>query len=183
MVLVQDDGSTEFAYRTVAGNWIVKNDGGGPIDPDPGGEGGWQHPLGKDFPPGQWGSYEDNGGSHSGGAVDFPLGHGTEAQLYAPCDGVVIRSGWEDQWGGNVIIIKPNGEDTGVCMAHLNRMDVAEGATVKGGDKIGLTGWTGYVIPPGPAGAHLHLEVRMYGNQWGPWFRSVPYFAERGVTL
>ena len=183
-MLVGDDGVKTTAYPTGGNAWLVGAAETDPEPPDPEpGEGGWQHPLGKDYPTGRWTTYEDGGGSHSAGAVDFGLGHGTEAQLYAPCDGTVIRAGWEDQFGGNVIIVQPTGESTGVVMAHLNRVDIAVGAVVKGGAKIGLTGWTGAVIPEGPAGAHLHLEVRANGVQWGPWHRAVPYFAGKGVTL
>lgn len=180
MVTVSDDGTTTLFYRSTVGTWISSaTKDTTPPDPEPG-EGGWHHPLGKQTP---WTTYEDGGGSHSAGAVDFGLGYGTEAQLFAPCDGTVIRAGWEDNFGGNVIIVQPDGESTGVVMAHLNRVDVALGAKVKGGAKIGLTGWTGAVIPEGPAGAHLHLEVRRNGVQWGPWFRAVDYFAEKGITL
>lgn len=183
MIIGMDDGSVYTATPTGGTMWLVSGgkDDPEPPDPEPG-EGGWQHPLGKQTP---WTTYDSDcpGGSHCNGAVDFPLGSGTEAQLYAPCDGKVIYAGWEEGGGGNVIVIQPTGEATGVTMAHLNRIDVAVGQVVKGGAKIGLTGWTGSVVPSGPAGAHLHLEVRRNGTVWGSWFRTVPYFAEKGVTL
>lgn len=179
-MLAMSDGSTRNVYPTGGTGWIVEGKGDDPNPPDPG-SGGWQHPLGKQTP---WTTYDTDcpGGSHCNGAVDFPLGAGTEAQLYSPCDGTVIFAGPEIR-SGNVLIIQPDGEGTGIAMAHLNRIDVAVGAKVSGGQKVGLTGWTGEVVPPGPGGAHLHLEVRRNGATWGSWYRTAPYFAERGVTL
>ena len=183
LILVGEDGKKTTALPTGGGAWLVKKvDGGTDPDPEPG-EGGWQHPLGKSFPTGTWTTYEDGGGSHSGGAVDIGLGSGTEAPLYSACDGKVIFAGWEDNYGGNVVIVQPNGESSGVTYAHMNRIDVNVGDVVKGGKQVGLSGWTGLVIPPGPAGAHLHVEVRTNGTQWGPWHRAAPYFASKGVTL
>lgn len=180
LILWEESGSRRLAVPGPGGIWYPTGEGGGGGDPDPPDPpGDWMHPLGS---PHNWTTYEDGGRSHSGGAVDFPLGYGTEATLYAPVSGPVIYAGWESGGGGNVIIIEaPDG--AGVCMAHLNQIDVSVSQNVTVGDVIGLTGWTGTVIPSGPGGAHLHLEVRQFGTQWGPWFPAYTYFQSKGVNL
>jgi murein DD-endopeptidase MepM/ murein hydrolase activator NlpD len=43
--------------------------------------------------------------------------------------------------------------------AHLGRRLVSLGDIVKTGQKIGVSGYSGGVRPPGPRGAHLHFEL------------------------
>lgn len=171
MVLIHTDGTKKLAYPTAAGTWIVKvGGGGGPVDP---GEGGWHHPLGYSAP---WTTYEDGGGSHSAGALDFPCGNETPP-LYAACTGPVLYAGWEDGGGGNVVIVG-DPEGAGITYAHLSRVDVSVGDTVTVGDVVGLVGTTG-----NSSGNHLHLEVRINGTVWGSWYRALEYFADRGIVL
>lgn len=42
---------------------------------------------------------------------------------------------------------------------HLDDATVREGETVGQGDMIGHCGFSGYTVPEGPAGAHLHFEL------------------------
>jgi GH25 family lysozyme M1 (1,4-beta-N-acetylmuramidase) len=44
-------------------------------------------------------------------------------------------------------------------IAHCNSTDMNPGDKVRRGQLIGYSGATGYVIPPGAAGAHVHLDV------------------------
>lgn len=170
-LVLMDDGTRYRAIRDGAGQYLI-GDAGGDVDPpDPTGD--WFHPLGGPWP---WTTYEDGGGSHSAGALDFPCGSDTPP-LYAACDGEVIRAGWEDGGGGNVVIVRgPDGE--GITYAHLSRIDVTVGQTVAGGSVVGLVGMTGTA-----SGNHLHLEVRINGTNWGPWYRALDYFASKGIDL
>ena len=43
--------------------------------------------------------------------------------------------------------------------AHLRQRDVPLGHKVVPGDRLGLSGFTGKVDPPGPGGAHLHWQM------------------------
>lgn len=183
-LIINQNGTRITAYRTPGGLYMPLTGGSGPPpdpdpDPDPPDPDGWMHPLGKQTP---YSQREDGGQSHSGGAVDFGLGYGTEAPLYAAVSGPVLFAGFEAGGGGNVIVIgAPDG--CGITYAHLNRVDVAVGSNVKVGDVIGLSGWTGNVIPEGPGGSHLHFEIRVNGIIWGVWHRAPEYMLSKGVTL
>lgn len=55
------------------------------------------------------------------------------------------------------------GHNVQVLCLHLSRSDVIVGSTFEPGQRIAATGYTGFVEPEGPAGAHLHLEVHVDG--------------------
>lgn len=67
---------------------------------------------------------------------------------------------------GNEVIITSGATQIKYC--HLNRIDVSNGQTVTVGQTIGLSGWTGYVLPKSEAGAHLHFEVLINGVYTDP---------------
>ena len=98
-------------------------------------------------------------GSHNG--VDFRAAIGTPVK--AALDGVVVGTGNTDleagcySFGRWVMIKHPGGLST--IYAHLSLIKATVGENVSTGDVIGLSGYSGYVFPPGPAGAHLHLGV------------------------
>lgn len=51
---------------------------------------------------------------------------------------------------------------------HLGRLDVQSGQSVAAGQTLGLVGWSGWVIPAGPAGAHLHIALWIDGQRVCP---------------
>jgi|GEM_PF-4104943 len=61
-----------------------------------------------------------------------------------------------------------------VLLAHLESFAVKEGDRVKKGDLLGVMGNSGYVIPPAPAGTHLHVTVfDQPVSQW-MWQHQIP---------
>lgn len=144
----------------------ASSDGPGPV-------GDYVNPL---VTPHNWTTYEDGGGSHSGGAMDIPDALGTP--LHAATTGKIIYAGWEDGGGGNVVIIQPTGKPEGIVYAHMQNISVSVGQSVTVNQVVGTLGSTG-----ASSGPHLHLEVRRNGTQWGPWFPAYQYFKERGVDL
>ncbi len=56
-----------------------------------------------------------------------------------------------------------------VLYQHLASILVKPGQKVKQGQEVGIMGYSGYCIPAGPAGAHLHIEVqKLSGGRWRP---------------
>lgn len=98
-------------------------------------------------------------GSHNG--VDFRASIGTP--VHAALGGTVVGTGNTDQEAGcysfgRWVMIKHN-DGLSTIYAHLSLIKASVGQQVSTGDVIGLSGYSGYVYPPGPAGAHLHLGV------------------------
>jgi hypothetical protein len=73
--------------------------------------------------------------------------------IFASPDKVAIYGPWPNFYG-NVIVIR-HADDLFTLYAHLSKINVAAGDTVKMGDKIGEVGQTGAAT-----GSHLHFEVR-----------------------
>jgi len=73
--------------------------------------------------------------------------------LFAPCEGEAkIGNQGDSGYGKYIRIFKDNLE---IIMAHLSKVNVANGDTVHLGDKIGDTGNTGFSTGP-----HLHISLR-----------------------
>lgn len=95
-----------------------------------------------------------NGGGHNG--IDFSAKVGTP--ILASANGVVLGTGDTDtacsgvSYGKWVLIKHANGLTT--LYAHLSVIQASAGQTVAAGDKIGLSGNTGYSTGP-----HLHFTV------------------------
>ena len=107
---------------------------------------------------------------HTG--IDLAGTHHTE--ILAVADGEVTYAGVQSGFG-NCVEIKHivNGETIYSFYAHLSRIDVKAGDTVKQGDIIGLEGGDPESDPnPGSStGHHLHFEIRNasgYGNDVDP---------------
>lgn len=77
--------------------------------------------------------------------------------LFAAVEGTVIRSNNNDAYGNCVVIAADSGY--WVLYAHLKTREVKLGQRVLVGQRVGVAGWTGNVVPSGAAGRHLHVEV------------------------
>jgi murein DD-endopeptidase MepM/ murein hydrolase activator NlpD len=91
-------------------------------------------------------------GLHPG--IDFDISVGTP--IIAPSDGVVIYIGGQDvkePWAGGIGIIISHGEYFKTFYAHLTKIFVEKGQSIKRGQLIGLSGANnrGY--------AHLHFGI------------------------
>lgn len=92
-------------------------------------------------------------------AVD--LGGMIGEPVYATAPGKVVRSGsWG--WYGNMVEID-HGLGFRTRYAHMEKVFVTKGETVRAGDRIGTLGNTGRSTGP-----HLHYEIRIRGNAVDP---------------
>lgn len=91
--------------------------------------------------------------------VDWAVPRGTA--VYASSGGTVYKAGWGSGYGYVVYIKHPDGRET--RYAHLNKVLVSAGQTVKQGQKIALSGNTGRSTGP-----HLHFELRINGTAVNP---------------
>jgi len=85
---------------------------------------------------------------HNG--TDFRARIGT--QVFSPIDGTVKVKKNESGYGWHV---KIRGVDREIVLGHLSKFHVNDGQRVHMGDKIGLTGNTGFSTAP-----HLHFGLR-----------------------
>lgn len=95
--------------------------------------------------------------NHQG--IDWAVAKGTA--VYASSGGTVTRAGWGSGYGYVVYIRHPDGKET--RYAHLSKVLVSAGQTVKQGQKIALSGNTGR-----STGSHLHFELRINGTAVNP---------------
>ena len=100
------------------------------------------------------------GASSNHKGVDWGIPRGSS--VVASSGGTVTKAGWGGGYGYVVYIKHPGGAET--RYAHLNKVLVSAGQTVKQGQKIALTGNTG--ISTGP---HLHFELRLNGTPVDPF--------------
>ena len=85
----------------------------------------------------------------------------TGAPVISVADGVVVESGFSGGFG-NMVTVQHNGRQSTVY-AHLSRLNVRKGQTVKQGDLLGAVGSTGWATGP-----HLHFEFRINGRHVDP---------------
>jgi murein DD-endopeptidase MepM/ murein hydrolase activator NlpD len=100
--------------------------------------------------------YEDHPG------VDIGVPEGTPIRAAAAGSVVLQQSEAESGGYGNFTCID-HGGGLSTCYAHQTSFAVSAGASVAQGDVIGYVGSTGY-----STGAHLHFEVRIYGQVTDP---------------
>jgi murein DD-endopeptidase MepM/ murein hydrolase activator NlpD len=93
--------------------------------------------------------------------------HGTDIScaldqpVVASKGGRVILSGSDADYGNLIVIQHAGGWST--LYAHLNKLLVPAGRTVRARARIGLCGMTGHA-----SGVHLHFEVRHLGTFYDP---------------
>ena len=110
------------------------------------------------------------GGRRQHQGIDLAAPSGTP--VYATADGIVSRADWYSSYG--LYISVEHGAAMQTRYAHLSRLAVAAGDTVKKGDLIGYVGSTGRSTGP-----HLHYEVRVDGLAVNP----IPYMVESEAQL
>lgn len=103
-------------------------------------------------------------------AIDLRVDY--KQPVYAAGDGTVnmaykwngkVTSGDTNSYGNCVKIQHTEtykGGKVETLYAHLDSFVVSKGQAVKAGQLIGYAGYTGYVVPSGINGKHLHFEVR-----------------------
>ena len=91
--------------------------------------------------------------------VDYAAPVGTP--VISVADGVVAESGFQGAYGNKVVIQHNANQST--AYAHLSRISVRKGQTVKQGEIVGAVGSTG--LSTGP---HLHFEFRINGRHVDP---------------
>lgn len=89
---------------------------------------------------------------HAG--LDIPERPGTPVR--APADGTVDFSG--SRKGGGQVVVLDHGQGIVTKYAHLSRIHVQKGQTVRKGEEIATVGNTGKSTSP-----HLHYELRLNG--------------------
>lgn len=110
------------------------------------------------------------GGRRQHQGIDLAAPTGTP--VYATADGVVGRADLYSSYG--LFISLEHGASMETRYAHLSRLAVAAGDSVKKGDLIGYVGSTGRSTGP-----HLHYEVRVEGLAVNP----IPYMVESEAQL
>lgn len=110
------------------------------------------------------------GGRRQHTGIDLAAPTGTP--VYATADGIVSRADEYSSYG--LYISLEHGASMQTRYAHLSRLAVAAGDSVKKGDLIGYVGSTGRSTGP-----HLHYEVRVEGLAVNP----IPYMVESEAQL
>lgn len=100
------------------------------------------------------------------------------AEVYAPCEALVVATGWSDGNGNYVTCYLPgrdyDGLPGGAYMGfiHLSSVNCAVGQTLQPGQKLGVSGNTGY----NSRGPHLHVTLSTsegaslgQGTRVDPW--------------
>lgn len=110
------------------------------------------------------------GGRRQHQGIDLAAPTGTP--VYATADGIVSRADWYSSYG--LFISVNHGASMETRYAHMSRLAVSAGDSVKKGDLIGYVGSTGR-----STGSHLHYEVRVDGIAVNP----IPYMVESEAQL
>jgi murein DD-endopeptidase MepM/ murein hydrolase activator NlpD len=113
------------------------------------------------------GGYRQDYGNYLHRGIDLggvPVG----TPVFAPAAGSVAVHRPGDGWGNgsfgvNVVIDHP-GTPWWSIYAHMRETTRTTGESVAAGDIIGAVGFTGFVVPEGPAGAHLHWQLSAHSG-------------------
>jgi murein DD-endopeptidase MepM/ murein hydrolase activator NlpD len=103
------------------------------------------------------GLLEGGEGDHPGIDIAVP----TDSYIRAAGSGRVLEAGEDSVYGQYILLDHGNGYET--RYGHASMLLVAEGATVRRNEVIGLTGSTGQSTAP-----HLHFEVVRNGTAIDP---------------
>ncbi|MFE5090503.1 M23 family metallopeptidase [Streptomyces sp. NPDC056638] len=116
--------------------------------------------------------------AHKHSGQDFAVPIGTEVK--AAHSGTVVKAGpnggGDGPAYGNAVVIS-HGNGVYSQYAHLSRIDVHIGQTVKTGEKIALSGNTG-----NSSGPHVHFEIRTTPN-YGSAINPVSFLHKEGVMV
>ncbi len=121
-----------------------------------------------DVPPGViTGGYRQDYGGYLHRGIDIggmPVG----TPIFAPAGGAIAvhipGDGWGDGSFGICVVIDHPGTPWWSIYAHMNATPRATGESVAPGDIIGEVGFSGRVVPAGPAGAHLHWQLSSHSG-------------------
>ena len=121
-----------------------------------------------DLPPARvTGGYREDYGGYLHRGIDIggaPVG----TPIIAPASGIVTVHRPGDGWGsgsfGICVVLDHPGTPWWSIYAHMNGTERRNGDEVAAGDVIGTVGFTGRVVPPGPAGAHLHWQLSAHAD-------------------
>lgn len=102
---------------------------------------------------------------HTYPAADIPVPSGTN--LYSVTSGKVTSVGTSGG-AGYAVFIDYNGATIGYFHGTPGTGKVKAGDSVRPGQLLMKSGYTGNVRPPGPAGAHLHLDIVVGGSKRCP---------------
>jgi murein DD-endopeptidase MepM/ murein hydrolase activator NlpD len=105
------------------------------------------------------------GGYHSGADIALPTG----APVVAPADGVVVLAADAPFTLEGRLLLLDHGAGLSSAFLHLSRIDVAEGESVRQGQRIGAVGATGRVTGP-----HLHWGLQWRGAKLDPLLVAGP---------
>ena len=114
----------------------------------------------------------EEGSFHPG--IDIAASFGTPVR--APADGVVLKAGFADGYGREIVIDHGNGIST--VYGHLSGFAVTPGERVRRGQVIGYLGDSGRSTGP-----HLHYEVRIHDAPVNPHkylLETITQFADAG---
>lgn len=100
-----------------------------------------------------------------GGHLAYDMQARNNLTLYAPCDGKVSEVHFGDSLGAHQFVVRTasSGFKSGWFFAHADQCSVANGATVKAGQPVGVMGSSGL---RSAADRHLHLEFLRVWNNW-----------------
>ena len=107
----------------------------------------------------RFGAPRPNDRTHSG--LDLALATFPGSGIHAACAGRVSVA--TDDPGYGLYVVVACGQGWSVLSAHLSEILVEEGQVVKLGQRLGISGSTGF-----STGEHLHFEVRKNGIAYNP---------------